>query len=149
MSASRFIVCAKTPTWAVAIRRQWLVSGPRICETRSLELCWQDLEQFPKSLVVAELTDNNLGALARWLRRVARRFPDTRVVVVGEHRMEACQWLLREMGAVHAIFSPRNLEDLVRIARRHLENGPVTITTGDDRWARDAVGTLLPWRLSL
>jgi uracil-DNA glycosylase len=140
MAVARCIVCERSEKWAVALRLPLQVVGHRVVETRSLDDCWNEVAASPASLVGVEATATNLESLVPWMRRLAAAFPQARVVVLGSRGLEAAEWLLREAGAVHVVFSPRQWQPLVRIAQRHL--GTVSCPDDSDRqriWRR------LPW----
>ncbi len=140
MAVARCIVCERSEKWAVALRLPLQVVGHRVVETRSLDDCWNEVVASSASLVGVEATATNLESLVPWMRRLAAAFPRARVVVLGSRGLEAGEWLLREAGAVHVVFSPRQWQPLVRIAQRHL--GAVSCPDDSDRqriWRR------LPW----
>ena len=77
------------------------------------------------------------------MARLEREFPLARVAVVAERRLAACQWLLREAGAVHFVTSSRQAGPLAELACRHLANVPTPSQSTSDRiWAA------LPWEES-
>ncbi len=88
-----------------------------------------------------EVTRTNLEVLVPWMMRFAAAFPAARVIVLGSRGLEASQWLLREAGAVHVVFSPRDWPPVVRIVQRHLGAAP---SQGDSD--RQRVWRRLPWR---
>lgn len=142
---SRLIVCAKTPSWAVAIRREALPDGWRVYETRSLKLCREEVSEHPASLLAVELTRDNLESLAAWLSSLTKNFRLARVIVLGSRGLEPCEWVLREAGAVHAIFSIRELGPVVRLAARHLKREPRSGPAFNDAELRSAAWDRLPW----
>lgn len=134
------IICERSEKWAAALRRPLKLVGHRIVETRSLDDCWAEVGASPASLVAVEATAVNLETLVPWMQRLTAAFPRTRVVVLGNRALESGQWLLREVGAVHVIFSPRQWQPVVRIAQRHLGSAPRLDDTDRQRiWRR------LPW----
>lgn len=134
---ARIIVCETGSKWAVALRRQ-LRRDPdaAVRETRSLDDCWQEATASPASVVVLEVTFSNLERVAATLPNHLKKLPRARAVVVGERRLAATEWLMRELGAVHVLFSPRRMSPLVRIIRRHLHR---------ERMAQPSA-PVLPWR---
>ena len=140
MPVAHCIICERSARWAVALRRPLARGGHRIVETRSLDDCWREVVASPASLVGVEATTANLETLVPWMQRLTAAFPRVRVVVLGCRALESGQWLLRETGAVHVVFSPRQWQPVVRIAQRHL--GPAPPPDDSDRqrlWRR------LPW----
>lgn len=122
LAPARIIVCETGSKWAVALRRQLPLKpfGP-VRETRTLDACWQEAAANPTSLVVLEVTLSNLERLAATLPKYLGKLPRARAVVVGERRLAAAEWLMRELGAVHVVFSPRAMSPLVRIIRRYMD----------------------------
>ena len=140
MPVARFIVCERTATWGVALRLPLKQIGRRIVETRSLDDCWSEVAASPASLVGVEATTSNLESLVPWLQRLTATFPRTCVVVLGSRGLEAGEWLLREAGAAHVVFSPRQWQPVVRIAQRHLGAPPCP-----DDSERQRIWRRLPW----
>jgi DNA-binding NtrC family response regulator len=136
----RLIVCEQTGQWAVALRRHLAPAGPRIHETRTLADCWEMLAQGPAGFVVAELTRVNGEALLDRIVRCGCECPLARVAVVADRSLADVEWLVREAGAVHFCASPRRLEPLARIARRHLRQAPRPKRAMEER-----ILARLPW----
>jgi hypothetical protein len=139
MPYARLIVCEKTGRWAAALRRE-LAGKARVYETRSLPDCWDELAESPASWLVLEATEANLDNLAQRLAELPEKFRFARAMVCGERPMAAWEWLLREAGAVHAVFSPRELAPAVRFALRHLALAP-----RPEMSLRERVWESLPW----
>lgn len=95
--------------------------SPRVCETRSLAECRQELARRPSSFVVAELTPSIVDGLVDLLAGLPRQFPLAAVAVVAERSLADHEPLVREAGAVHFVASPRETDALARLACRHLE----------------------------
>jgi hypothetical protein len=112
----------------------------RVYETRSLEDCWREVAEHSASVVGIEVTRGNLESAVRWLARLGQAFPRARLVACADRGLEPAQWLLREAGAAHVAFSPRDVMPLVRLIRRHLDAAPAEQDTVRHRiWQR------LPW----
>ena len=120
MPVARCIVCERSEKWAVALRRPLQNGRAPGVETRSLDECWNE--------VVGQSGQSRGGGgdarriWSRWCPGCGgcRRVSAARVVVLGSRGLEAGQWLLREAGAVHVVFSPREWPPVVRIVQRHL-----------------------------
>jgi DNA-binding response OmpR family regulator len=140
MPLARCILCERSEKWAVALRRPLRLAGHRVYETRSGTDCWNEVVASPASLVGVEVTHTNLEVLVPWMIRFAVAFPAARVIVLGSRGLEAREWLLREAGAVHVVFSPRDWPPVVRIVRRHLGAAP-----GQGDSDRQRVWRCLPW----
>jgi hypothetical protein len=140
MPSARCILCERSEKWAVALRRPLRLAGHRVYETRNLDDCWNEVVSSPASIVGLEATRANLEALVPWMVRFAAAFPTARVVVLGSRGLEASQWLLREVGAVHVVYSPRDWQPVIRIVQRHLGAAP-----GQGDSDRQRVWRRLPW----
>ena len=138
---ARWIVCERDGTWAVRMRRELACPKLRIDETRSLAELWQRLAQSPASFVMAELTSQNVEALAGRFVRLRWDFPLAQGAVVAPRDLAAYEELMREAGAVMFVDSPRRLAPLVAAACRHLAAAPALRTTWTEQiWAE------LPWK---
>jgi DNA-binding response OmpR family regulator len=140
MPAARCILCERTGAWAIALRPPLQRTGHRVYETRSLETCWDEILASPASIVGVQVTAENLEQVVSWMCRLRTVFSAVRVIVLGDRGLESCQGLLREVGAVHAVFSPREVQGVVRVIQRHLGAAP-------DQGAseRERVWQRLPW----
>ncbi len=137
MTLAKLIVCETTNKWAVALRRQLpRESWSGICETRSLDDCWQQALASRVSVVVLEATTVNLERLAATLPQYRAGLPHTLVVVSARRQLASAEWLLRELGAMHVVFSSRAIEPLVRMIQRHW--GRVALTQPQE--------AAYPWR---
>ncbi len=113
MPRAQLIVCETTSKWAVALRRHLRsVGDARVGETRYLDDCWRQATASPASLVALEATAANLEPLVISMNRYRVRLPRVRAVVLADRCLAAGEWLLREAGAVHVVFSSRDLESL-------------------------------------
>ena len=137
---ARVVVCEREGRWAVALGRELSRSKGSICQTRSVDECWEALGRWPASFVVVELTRTNARALLERMAWLERDFPLARVAVVADRALGFCERLMREAGAVHFTVSPRQLGPLGRVALRHLEAAPRPQLSLTERiWAS------LPW----
>jgi hypothetical protein len=139
MPHARLIICEKNGRWAVALRRE-IAGKCRVFETRSLEECWEELAKCPASWLVLEASETNVEPLAGRLANLGRDFAGARAMICGERNMAPWEWLLREAGAVHAVFSPRELAPAARMALCHLAQAPEP-----QRSFREHVWDRLPW----
>jgi ActR/RegA family two-component response regulator len=119
MNAAGMVVCEKGNSWAVALRRQLRPSGFRLVETRTLPDCLHELQTAPGALAVCEVTEKNVAAVLQFLVKLEAESPATRAVVVGTRATSRFEQVLREAGAIHAAFSPRELAGVARMAKRH------------------------------
>ena len=140
MPAARCILCERTGMWALALRPPLQRTGHRVYETRSLDTCWDEILASPASIVGVEVTAENLEQVVAWMCRVRTTFSTVRIIVLGRRGLERCQWLMREAGAAHVVFSPRAVPEVVRIVQRHLGAAP-----DKDASDRERVWQRLPW----
>jgi hypothetical protein len=113
-----------------------------LSEARSLDQSWQLLGQFRACLLLLEFTAENLPALAARLRMLSSHGPHVCPVAAGQRRLRPCRWMLREAGAVHVVFSPRQLSDVVGLARRHWARAP----SADEVPLEEQIWSRLPWQ---
>jgi hypothetical protein len=123
MSMPHVIVCERNGTWAAAVRRQ-LPSDIRMRQTRGLAECAAELRDAPMSLLVLELTAQNLAGVLDLLGRLPGRFPLARAIVVSEAGLKHCEWLVREAGAIYFAHASRDLAGLEETVRNHLQRMP-------------------------
>jgi hypothetical protein len=134
------IVCERDGRWAAALRRELARPEGRLCETRSLNECWEALTRWPASFVLVELTRANATELLERMAWLERDFPLARVAVVADRDLGFCESLMREAGAVHFTVCPRRLQGLGCAALRHLDAAPQPQRSFTKRiWAS------LPW----
>lgn len=119
----RVIVCERSGRWAAALRRG-LACELSLRETRSLTECEAELREATGSFLVIELTAANLTGVLELLARIGAEHRWARVAVVAERSLAegewgACEWAVREAGAIHFATSPRKAAELARLAERH------------------------------
>jgi hypothetical protein len=118
------IVCERTGAWARALRRELDDFAARIVETRSLSECRQELAASSASVVALEFTAATTDATLEFLSRLLSDFPRGQAVVLAGRDRRAWEWLVRELGAVHVVRSPRQMPSVAEIVRRHLDAFP-------------------------
>jgi len=119
-TAGRVIVCERRGHWAVVLRRELKGADIPLRETRSLPECWDALAGHPTSFLVVELTPANAASLLERTARLERDYPFARIAVAAQRSLADWEWLVREAGAVHFTTSPRALQPLAAMIRRHL-----------------------------
>ncbi len=139
MNESSVVVCEKTGRWAAAIRRA-LRPASGLCETRSWQACLQELRTQTAALVALEVLPENAESVCRRLAEVTGRFRQVHVVLLADRSLQTAEWLLREAGAVHVLFSPRDIIRLRPMLERFGTQIPPTRTT-----FREHVWSRLPW----
>ena len=141
MDSARLIICENTRRWAVWIR---LSTDVRAYETRTLTDCWDQVKQSPASFLVLELTPSNIESIIEFLPRVKRSCSDAQTAVVGNPDAGRYEWLVREAGAVEAVFSPRRLKPLTRIVRRHFR----ALLVNNEQTLTERIRERLPWGIA-
>ncbi len=139
-AGARLIVCEQRGRWAAWLRRELVPVGVGLTETRLLADCWEVLDRLPASFLVLELSRANAGELLRRLEWLSRDYPAAQAAVVADRSLIACQWLVREAGAVHFLCSPRRVRLLAETACRHLAQAPAPPQDLADR-----IWSSLPW----
>lgn len=115
------IVCERGNSWAIALRFALQDSRLRVFETRAWADCLAAWEQSPQSVLAIELRRNNLAEVVRNLVELRRRSSHTAAVVMADHEMAECEWIVREAGAMHVARSKRNLSPLARLLVRAVD----------------------------
>ncbi len=141
MTGATLLVCESSNRWTVALR--WgLGSDPaRLTVTHDWNDCWMRLEDAPASFLALELNEVNLESSVGRLQDVARKFPQARASVMCDRSLAACQWVMREAGAVHVAVSARDIAALIRLAQRHFE-----AVRQPEVGYRQGVWDRLPWQ---
>jgi hypothetical protein len=138
------IVCERRGAWATALAGG-LPGEMGLRQTRGLDDCAAELEMAPASLLVLELTRENLLRLLEMLSGLGRRYPLARAIVVAAREFERYEWLVREAGALHFATSPRAGAQLVRLAMRQAQSGNSTEGETDAQAWTALPWTALPW----
>lgn len=116
------LICEKSGRWAERLETSLLDRVFECSHSRSLAQCEDQLRQRPHSFMVLEVTSLNLDGAVHCLAQWSRRFPNAPKAVVGDRSMQPAEALIREAGAIHTAFSPRNCTPLSKLIARHLEN---------------------------
>ena len=139
------ILLERASRWAAAFRRELRKAAKPgqpvpIQEVRSLPQCQRELESSPHSVAAVEVLPQNVDTMSTTLRDWSHRFPDARFVALASRGLESQELLLRDAGAIHVTFSPRSLDSLLRLIRRHLARAPQPNLT-----LEEAIWAGLPW----
>lgn len=149
MKRATLIVCERTGAWAAAWR-QWerrraavAQREPphvRCLETRSAAECLEQLAETPASFVLIELTTASRERALELLSQIALRHRAALPAVAAGRELADHEWLVRELGAVHFIISPREMPALGRMIERYAQRAPEVELELEERiWAE------LPW----
>ena len=119
MAFARFLVCETSNRWTVALR--WGLAGDHshLAVAQNPDDCWKMLQSSPASFMALELNESNLESIVERLQDLRSKFPLARAAVMCDRSLAACQWLVREAGAVHVAVSTRDISDVIRLAQRH------------------------------
>jgi hypothetical protein len=110
-------------------------------ETRSIPQAWEALYQSPASFLGLELTEYNFELVVRCLKQLSRDYPRARAVIFTNRNLQHYEWILREVGAIDFLVSPRRIQQLAAMADRHIRLVQTDSQVGDQTiWQR------LPWR---
>lgn len=140
------IFCERSGQWAAAWRiacrrRRGGASHAdvRLTETRSADECLENIIAAPAAFVLLELTAANCDRALDLLFEISTR-RGVAAAVAAERSMKDYEWLVREMGAVHFLVSPRELPALVGMAERFARRMPAP-----EMELEESVWANLPW----
>jgi hypothetical protein len=91
-------------------------------------------------MVALEVLPENAEAACQRLADLTRQSPHVRVIVMADRGVRQAEWVLREAGAVHVLFSPDQWVRLRPLFRRFFDQLPASQTT-----FREHVWSSLPW----
>jgi len=92
----------------------------RLIETRRLSDCQAEIRQAPGAFVTIELTVERCDEALRLMMELSRWRPGTAFTVVADRNWRNYEPLVRELGALHFVVSPRQIHPLAVMAARHL-----------------------------
>ena len=125
MRPLEILVCERTSRWASALRME-LASVDllhRLRELRHLAELDAELDERPAALVAVEVRRGNFAELLAWLPAARRRHCRARFVALVDHSLldHQCEVgdALVEAGVQASATSPRRLETIVAIGKRH------------------------------
>jgi hypothetical protein len=175
MTATHWIICERSTRWAAALRMALSVdAGPlsnstTLHEVRSLAELNDQLRAHPRSLVLTEVTQDNIEAALAWLQLTTSQAKHAlAIALLDTHRMddpvrplttrneqdcpsgdrEALSAALREAGAADVVYSPRQIRPILTLGQRHAascrnaEPDHPGATQSFEDWA----WSLLPWQ---
>ena len=140
MTCARLILWERTTCWAPALRQATSDQPIRLVETRTWGECLGHLGEASRSVVALELVPQRAEQVLAALEELDRRFPHAVPIVLASRSMKAHGPLMREAGAMLFASSPRRLNVVAQLVRRHLDRMPEQ--TGRPR---DAVWARMPW----
>ena len=140
VAKARFLVCERSGEWASGFRRVLDDSGVRLYETRSLSELHDELELSPASIVAIEVRPERVDTVVSRLHQFARDFPAARAMVLATRSLMNFETELREAGAIHMVFSRRELTSAAKLVIRHLESIPA-----EDIHLEQQIWERIPW----
>ena len=140
MPQAKFIVFERTSDWSLVLRPRLAKLGVRLREVRSLAECQLCLADFPASMLAMELTTNNVMSIINGTTGLTQKAPLARVVILARYNCAHLEWMLREAGVIEFVLSPRRLEAIVEVAKRHFRSLP----TNEESIIKQ-LGIRLPW----
>ena len=135
-------ICERSGKWATAWRQAARGSASQVPvrEVRGFDECRQALAQARAGFVLVELTGENVADLCDFLNRLQFERPAVRIAVLAERGLEAYELIVRELGAIHFVDSPRSLVPLVNVIQRYLASQPRPQAS-----MREQIWERLPW----
>jgi hypothetical protein len=115
----KIVIYEAAGDWAAALRRE---VSPQIgiVETRTTDEIFRELTQSPTSIAAVEVAKGRAEIAIATIAKINRQFSHAIVVAVAARGMIGLEVLLREAGAMHAIFSTRQAREIAAIAQKHL-----------------------------
>ena len=141
MTFAKFLVCEDSNRWTVALRWSLTEVQPQLVVARNLDDCWRILRDSPASFLALELNESNLELIVQRLPTLRQEFPLARAAVMCDRSLAACQWLVREAGAVHVAVSTRDMSTTINLAQRHFAE-----TRRPEVGIRESVWDRLAWQ---
>lgn len=146
------IVCERTGQWAVAWRQAWRRAAPPggeprelpLIETRSPAECLATLAACPAAFVLIELAAASCEQNLELLLQISLLDRQATAAVAAERPLAEYEWLVRELGAVHFLTSPRELSPLCRMASRYAVLLP-DVKSRDEVDGDEHIWNRLPW----
>ncbi len=140
MSRVNWIVCERSGRWATALRAALGRSGwppssvPRIFEVRQLGELATRLDARPSDMALVEVQRAHVFEVLEWLAEAGRLYRRARLVALvdrgvwesldtdsaaGRRDRQPMIDVLREAGAAEVVTSPRQLQGILELGRRH------------------------------
>jgi hypothetical protein len=160
MNRCEWIICERGNRWASALRIRIVrdfpshSQPPRLREARSLAELTQHLETRSHSVAMVETHEANLANVLAWLAAATRQYPDGRFVALLDTplvsrkpgRQDVVDALF-EAGAVEVGVSPRRVEHILALAKRHAADVAVRARpAADDLSLIEWAWSRLPWQ---
>lgn len=98
------------------------------------------VQASPTSFVAVELTRKSVDRVYRLMAEIHCQFPQARIVAFSQPGLESLDVEIREAGAVHVVYSPRQLGSVAKLVERHMALLPMPELS-----LRESVMSRLPW----
>lgn len=136
------IVCEREGDWAAALRWHSKGSFLPLWETRGLLAARAALLESPHSVLALETTTTNAEGVMRLILEARWTCPASRAIVLLTGECAGLSPIFWEVGPLFVARSPRRMDRVVRLIRRHLAQQETEAT--DDSF-RERVWAQLPW----
>jgi DNA-binding response OmpR family regulator len=140
MALFSVVICESDGQWAVRLRRALQSDRIRLRETRRLVDCQAEVAGSTASLVLLEWSAARRVELAEFVERITRQFPGVNVLALAARDAAGDEWLAREAGAIHFTSSPRALQPLLRLIRRHCDRAASTEDDSSQQFFKSLIG---------
>ncbi len=140
----KLLIYETTGDWAAAWRRE-ISSRATIVEIRILDDLFAELTQSPTAVVGFEISPDRVGLSATAVAQVVRRYPRALVVVLADRKLAGYEILLREVGVMHIVFSPRQVTEIAAIVERRLAAEPQNDFNAEGIPLEEQILARLPW----
>jgi hypothetical protein len=135
-------VCEREGDWAAALRWHSKGSPLPLRETRGLLAARAALLESPSSLLALETTAANAEGVLRLILEARSNCPASRTIVLLTSECSELAPIFWEIGALFVARSPRRMDRVVRLIRRHLLRQETEATESS---FRERVWEQLPW----
>jgi hypothetical protein len=153
MSRIEWVVCERTSRWAAALRMA-LAADELSCRLRELRHFIEldaELAARPTAVAAIEVHRGNFANVLCWLPRAREQFAEVRFVALLDRSLVVDKTkesadvgdALLEAGAALVVASPRRLEPILELGRRHAAAPP---KTSENVRLVEQVWASLPWQ---
>lgn len=149
MSRIDWIVCERTPRWAVALRMALVAeeAPARLIELRKLSELDTAIDGRQHAIVAIEVHVGNFAAILNWLHAAKARHTTASFAALADGSLggaaDSTIAALFEAGAQAVATSPRRLEAVLALGRRH---GQLSGNFSRGSTLLDEVWASLPWQ---
>lgn len=151
MSRVEWIVCERTPRWSAALRMALAAedAAARLIEIRMLSELDAAIAGRPHAVATIEVHAGNFAAVLNWLPAARDRHTTASFAALVDSSLSGVSdgtvATLSEAGAQAVAASPRRLEAVLALGRKH---GQLSASSGRGSTVLDEVWASLPWQAS-